>query len=63
IPVNLRRFWYRLDLSYLDIPPVFPSKDAISQMTETPPDLFQMMKDKNKRIKVKAMVLGELDNE
>ena len=63
IPIELRRFWHRLDLSYLDIPPVFPPKDAISLMTETPPDLFQMMKDKNKRIKIKAMVLGELDNE
>lgn len=61
IPKELRRYWHRLDLSYLDIPPVFPSKDAISQMTETPPDLFQMMKDKNKRIKIKAMVLGELN--
>ena len=62
IPIELRRFWHRLDLDYLDVPPVFPPKDAISQMTETPPDLFQMMKDKTKRIKIKAMVLGELDN-
>ena len=30
-------------------------------MTETPPDLFKMMKDKNKRIKIKAMILGELN--
>lgn len=61
IPIELRRYWHRLDLSYLDIPPVFPSKDAISQMTETPPDLFQMMKDKTKRIKLKAIILGELN--
>ena len=62
IPVPLRRFWYRLDLSYFDDPPVFPTKDAISQMTETPPNLFEMMKDKTKRIKVKAMILGELND-
>lgn len=61
IPIELRRYWYRFDLSYLDDPPKIPYKDPISRMTETPPDLFQMMKDKNKRIKIKAMVLGELN--
>jgi len=62
LPEKLRRYWYRLDLDYLDLePPKFPDKDFISKMTEIPPDLFQMMKDKNKRIKLKAIILGELN--
>jgi len=62
IPKNLRKYWYRLDLRYLDVEPSkSPDKDPISKMTETPPDLFQMMKDKNKRIKLKAIILGELN--
>lgn len=62
IPAHLRRYWYRLDLRYLDLEPSkFPDKDPISKITEIPSNLFQMMKDKNKRIKIKAMVLGELN--
>jgi len=62
LPEKLRRYWYRLDLDYLDLePPKFPDKDPISRMTEMPPDLFQMMRDNNKRIKLKAIALGELN--
>ncbi len=61
LPKNLRDKWYRLDLTWLDVePPKFPTKDPISQMTETPPDIFQLVKDTEKRIKLKAMILGEL---
>jgi len=64
IPEKLRRYWYRLDLSYLDVePPKFPEKDPISKMTETPPDIFELIKDKDKRIKLKSTIIGELDNE
>ena len=62
LPEKLRRYWYRLDLDYLNLePPKFPDKDPISKMIETHPDLLQMMKDKNKRTKIKAMILGELN--
>ena len=62
IPEYFRRYWHKLDLNYLDLKlSKFPDKDPISKMTETPPDLFQMMKDKNKRIKLKAIILGELN--
>lgn len=62
IPEHLRKYWYKLDLDYLDVePPKFPDKDPISKLTETPPDLFQMMRDNNKRIKLKAIALGELN--
>lgn len=62
IPKHLRKYWHKLDLGYLDLePPKFPDKDPVSKMTEIPPDLFQMMKDKNKRIKLKAIILGELN--
>ena len=62
LPKNLRDVWYKLDLTWLDVePPKFPDKDPISRMAETPPNLFQLMKDKNKRIKLKAIALGELN--
>ena len=51
LPKHLRRFWYLLDLKWLDAkPPKFPTKDPISQMTETPPDIFQLVEDSQKRI-------------
>ena len=64
LPIQIRRFWYKIDLRYLDYePPKFPEKDPISQLSETPPDLEQLIKNKDKRIKVKAMVLGEIEKE
>ncbi len=63
IPEYFRRYWHKLDLNYLNLqePPKFPDKNPISKMTEIPPNLFQMIKDKNKRIKHKAIYLGELN--
>ena len=53
IPVHLRPQWYRLNLSYLELAdqiPVFPEKDKITAMVETPPDIFKMMEEKSKKI-------------
>ena len=34
---------------------------VLVNLMEPTPDLFQLIKDKEKRIKIKAMVLGELN--
>jgi hypothetical protein len=42
-----RNQWFRLDLSIFDIKiPVLPPKTAWGMLTETPPDLFKILKDK-----------------
>ena len=51
--------WFRLDLSILDIEtPIQPPKTAIRLLTETPPDLFKILKDrKNSKNKIFGKIL------
>ena len=42
-----RSDWFALDLSILDIKtPIQPPKTAIRLLTETPPDLFKILRDR-----------------
>ena len=63
LPFHLQRCWNRIDLKeYFKEPMEEPELPEMMGMTEPIPDLFQLIKDKEKRIKIKAMVFGELDD-
>lgn len=64
LPFHLQRCWSRIDLKkyfreYTEEPtPPIPPKPLI----EPTPNLFQLIKDKEKRTKIKAIVFGELND-
>jgi len=64
LPFHLQRCWNRIDLKEYfkepepPEPPIPPEPPKI----EPTPDLFQLIKDKEKRIKLKSIILGELND-
>jgi len=62
LPSHLQRCWNRIDLKeYFQEPMGEPEPPEIMEMTEKSPNLFQLIKDKEKRIKLKSIILGELN--
>lgn len=61
LPLQLRNIWYRLDLDWLDEEILKSTRKNITQITEKPVNVFDLIK-KDKQIKIKAMVLGELSD-
>ena len=63
LPFHLQRCWNKIDLEEYfkePVPPEPPIPPEPPEIKPTP-NLFQLIKDKEKRIKIKAMVLGELN--
>jgi len=65
LPIYLQRCWNRIDLEeYFKEPePPEPPIPPIPPELEPAPDLFQLIKNKEKRIKLKSIILGELNEE
>ena len=65
LPFHLQKCWDRIDLEEYfkePKPPIPPIPPEIMGMTEKPIDILKMVSE-NKKAKIKAMVLGELDDE
>jgi len=61
LPFHLQRCWNRIDLEEYFKKPEPPEPPEIMKITEKSPDLFQLIKDQEKRIKLKSIILGELN--
>jgi len=61
LPPHLQRCWNRIDLGEYFKEPVEVPEPPEPPEIEPTPDLFQLIKDKEKRIKLKSIILGELN--
>jgi len=60
LPFHLQRCWNRIDLEEYFRKPEPPIPPEIMGMTKSPVDILKMVSD-DKKAKIKAFVLGELD--
>jgi len=58
LPIHLQKCWNRIDLKEYFQEPLEPPEPPEIEPT---PDLFQLIMDKEKRIKLKSIILGELN--
>lgn len=61
LPFHLQRCWNRIDLKEYFKESIEEPIPPIPLEIEPTPDLFQLIMDKEKRTKLKAIILGELD--